>query len=136
MSDVSMAQNLLHETWPDSAGRPVKTCIGMIFDALMRVERKLPADIRRQRPRAWTERRVRSIWNAEARRIDNYEMIDLEKAALEQARHEYRTSIERASRLAAFLAVSDEDFHGPEIHRLGEFLGRVDRPGTEGNGPA
>lgn len=131
MSDVVMAQNLLRETWPESADRPAKTCIGMIFDAVCRVERKLAPEAIRERPRKWTERRVRSIWNAEARRIDNYEMIDLEKAALEQARHEYRRSIERAARLAAFLAVADETFHGPEIDRLGQFLGRVDRAGDQ-----
>jgi len=127
MSDVTMAQHLVQETWPERAGRPVKTCIAMIFDALRRVERKLPEPVLRERPRQWTERRVRSIWNGEARRIDSYEMSDLERAAAEEAKSEFRTSINRAARMAAFLAAQDQDFHGPEIDRLRQFLGGVDR---------
>jgi hypothetical protein len=64
----------------------VKTCIALIFDAVKRVERALPKPVLDERPRQWTERRVRSIWNGEARRIDSYEMSDLEKAAAEEAR--------------------------------------------------
>lgn len=108
MSDVAVAQALVHETWPKRAGRPAKTCISMIFDALKRVERSLPRDVLRERPRQWTERRVRAIWDGEARRIDNFEMSDLEKAALEAARHEYQESIERSRRLAAFISAHDQ----------------------------
>lgn len=127
MSDVSMAQALVQETWPERAGRPVKTCIATIFDALKRVERRQPAAVVALRPRQWTERRVRSIWNGEARRIDNYEMADLERAAAEEAKSEFRQSVNRAARMAAFLAAQGEGFHGPEIDRLREFLGRLDR---------
>jgi hypothetical protein len=127
MSDVTMAQELMQETWPERAGRPVKTCIALIFDAVKRVERRLPDDLVRERPRQWTERRVRSIWNGEARRIDNYEMSDLERAAAEEAKNEFTSSIRRAARMASFLAAQDPDFHGPEIDRLRQFFGRVDR---------
>lgn len=127
MTDVSMAQHLVQETWPERAGRPVKACIALIFDAVKRVERRQPAEALRLRPRQWTERRVRSIWNAEARRIDNYEMADLERAAAEEARSEFHQSINRAARMAAFLAATEPDFHGPEIDRLREFLGHMDR---------
>jgi hypothetical protein len=99
----------------------------VIFEAVKRVERRLPADALRLRPRQWTERRVRSIWNAEARRIDNYEMADLERAAAEEARSEFTQSINRAARMAAFLAAQDADFHGPEVDRLREFFGSLDR---------
>lgn len=128
MTDVAMAQHLVQETWPERAGRPVKVCIALIYEAVKRVERKQPVAVLRDRPRQWTERRVRSIWNAEARRIDNYEMADLERAAAEEAKHEFHTSVRRAARMAAFLAAQDEGFHGPEIDRLREFLGRLDRP--------
>jgi len=127
MSDVSMAQHLLQETWPERAGRPVKACIALIFDAVRRVERHLPEPVLRERPRQWTERRVRSIWNGEARRIDSYEMSDLERAAAEEARNEFTTSIKRAARMAQFLAAQDADFHGPEIDRLRQFFGAADR---------
>lgn len=127
MTDVSMAQHLVQETWPERAGRPVKVCIALIFDAVKRVERKQPAAVLRERPRQWTERRVRSIWNAEARRIDNYEMADLERAAAEEAKNEFHQSINRAARMAAFLAAQDPDFHGAEVDRLREFLGGLAR---------
>lgn len=127
MSDVTMAQHLIQETWPERAGRPVKTCIALIFDAVKRVERTLPKPLLDGRPRQWTERRVRSIWNGEARRIDSYEMSDLERAAAEEAANEFNTSIRRAARMAAFLATTDADFHGPEIDRLRQFLGGMDR---------
>lgn len=127
MSDVAMAQHLLQETWPERAGRPVKSCIALIFDAVKRVERSLPKPMLDERPRQWTARRVRSIWNGEARRIDSYEMNDLEKAAAEEAANEFDISIRRAARMAAFLASQDADFHGPEIDRLRQFFGGVDR---------
>lgn len=44
MTDVSMAQALVQETWPERAGRPVKACISMIFDAVKRVERRQPVE--------------------------------------------------------------------------------------------
>jgi len=126
-SDVTTAQHLLQETWPERAGRPVKTCIALIFDAVKRIERSLPEPMLRERPRQWTERRVRSIWSGEARRIDNYEMSDLERAAAEEAANEFDISIKRAARMAQFLAAQDEDFHRPEIDRLRQFFGGMDR---------
>lgn len=131
MTDVSLAQAFVQEMWPERAGRPVKSCIAMIFDAVSRVERRLPREVLRERPRQWTVRRVRSIWNGEARRIDHYEMTDLERAAeAEEAKIEFQQSVKRAARMAAFLAASDPDFHGPEIDRLREFLGAVDSAGV------
>lgn len=107
MSDVAVARSLLHETWPRRAGRPAKVCVGEILKALQRVERGLDREALRERPRQWTERRVKAIWKAEARRIDNYEMADLEKAALEAAREEYRASLERSERLARFISACE-----------------------------
>jgi hypothetical protein len=81
----------------------------MIFEALKRVERKLHRDELRARPRQWTERRVRAIWDGEARRLDYFEMSDLEKAAVEAARVEYRESIARTERLARFISAYEAD---------------------------
>jgi len=104
MSDVRIAQSLLHETWPTRAGRPAKVCMSEIFRSLQRVERHLSVGELRQRQRRWTGRRVRAIWDGEARRIDNYEMNDLETAALEAARAEHQKSIERSRRLEIFIS--------------------------------
>lgn len=111
MTDVMVAQSLLHETWPRRAGRPAKACVGLIFDALKRVERKLPNEELRARPRQWTERRVRAIWDGEARRLDHSEMTDLEQAAVEAARFEYQESIARSERLARFISAYEADRH-------------------------
>jgi hypothetical protein len=136
MSDVTTAQTFLHEQWPEQAGRPVKSCIWEIFNALRRVERQLPSDAMRQRPRQWTERRVRSIWHGEARRLDHYEMTDLEIAASGEARNVFKQSIERAARMAAFLETADPDFHGSEVDRIREFLRGLAGPGVGGSGTA
>lgn len=104
MSDVARAQALVLSVWEPRSGLPAKVRIGQIFDALKRVERKLDVEEFRARPRQWTERRVRSIWEGSARRVDAFEMIDLERAALEAARAEHKESIERSKRLEAFLA--------------------------------
>lgn len=108
MSDVLVAQSLLLTVWEPRKGLPAKRRIGQIFDILKRVERKLPVEVRRDRPRQWTERRVRAIWDGDARRIDSYEMSDLEQAAVEAAREEYQESLERSRRMAAFISSYEE----------------------------
>lgn len=108
MSDVARAQAFVLSVWEPRRGLPAKTRIGQIFDLLKRVERRLDTEELRDRPRQWTERRVRSIWEGKAKRIDAYEMEDLETAALEAARAEYKESLERSKRLAAFLSSYSE----------------------------
>lgn len=112
MSDVAIAQGIMHEVWPRRAGRPAKTCMAMIFEALKRRERKVARqcpDEFRSRPRQWTERRVRAIWEGDARRVDNFEMIDLEAAAVEAARAEHQEYLARSERLAKFISSVEED---------------------------
>ena len=104
MSDVARAQALVLSVWEPRKGLPAKTRIGQIFDALKRVERKLDIEEFRGRNRQWTERRVRTIWEGKARRLDAYEMRDLEMAALEAARAEHKESIERSRRLSIFIS--------------------------------
>lgn len=105
MSDVSAARNIIDEIWPLDT-TPRKRVIGAAFEAVKRVERRLPQDVIRTRPRQWTERRVRSIVDQEASRIDHFEMLDLEQMAIQEARHALKQSQERAARLASFLARS------------------------------
>lgn len=123
LSDVSIAQALVHETWPQRPGRGVKGSVGQIFESVKRVERGLSVEQLRCRPRQWTERRVMAIWQGEPRRIDNYEMVDLEQAALEAAQGEFDESLKRAKRLADFIS-SHEKTEGRElVHRLRELVG-------------
>lgn len=123
--DAVTAQELLQGTWQTRADRPVKTCIFEIYAALARRERALPKVVRDERPRKWTERRVRAIWHLEARRIDAYEMIDLEIIAAGEALNELTTSIDRADRMATFLAARGKSFNGAALDRLREFHRRA-----------
>lgn len=128
MSDVALAKSIIADTFDlERNGR--SSVIALAYEAVKEVERKLDAAVLRLRPRQWTERRVRSIVDAEAVRIDHYEIDDLRKAAIEEARRELRRARERASRMAAYLATADEDFHRDEIERMGAFARGVDLPG-------
>jgi hypothetical protein len=107
MTDAHFAAELIQETYPIRAGRNVKAAIGDAFTALKQRERQLPKDVLRQRSRQWTERRVRALWNREARRVDHYEIQDLTAVAVEEARLERQRLKAREDRLAAFLAAHE-----------------------------
>ena len=81
MSDVSEARKLIHEAFPIDR-------YGTAQAAIWAAYRKL---------KFRTERRVRAIWNGEARRIEANEMRELENAALGQAR---RNFIDAKNRIA------------------------------------
>jgi len=125
MTDAHFAADLIQETYPVRAGRNVKAAIGDAFIALKRRERNLPKEVIRDRPRQWTERRVRALWNREARRVDHYEIQDLTAIAVEEARIERQRLKAREDRLAAFLAAHEasvdsqgRDLAGGEALRL------------------
>lgn len=61
MTDVRMAAELMHESYPVRPGRNVNSAIGEIFEALKAHERSLPKETLRERTRQWTERRVRAL---------------------------------------------------------------------------
>lgn len=134
MTDAYIAQEMIQEAFPLRAGRNIKAAIGEAFEALKRRERSLPKEARNGRPRQWTERRVRSIWHREARRIDHYEIEDLTAVAIEEARVELRRSKERAARLEAMLAGEMASGHRALAHRQGQPVGRMDRAGDQGAG--
>jgi len=124
MSDLALARDIIDDTFGLSSGRR-SVVIGLTIAALKRVERALGPDILGQRGRIWTERRVRSIVDLEARRIEHYEIEDLTKMRLAEARLEYQRSTERHARLAALLAAQHTDFHSDEADRLGQRSGRL-----------
>lgn len=117
-SDLDIAQGILQRVWQISPTRNVKACIGDILSALQRLERTLPAEVLRERPRQWTERRVRAIWCREARRIDAYEMADLEAVAEREAEHEISASIARAARMTEFLETRIKTVNAGALRRL------------------
>ncbi len=129
MHDLANARGLIDDTFDLTPGRR-SIVIGLTIAALKRVERALDPELLRQRGRQWTERRVRSIVDNEARRIDAYEISDLQKVKIAEARHEFSKSRDRAARMAAFLAAQDPDFHCDEVERMGAFARGVDLPGV------
>lgn len=131
MTDTHFAAELIHEAYPVNPARNVKAAIGDAFEALKRRERNLPQDVLRERPRQWTERRVRSLWFREARRVDHYEIQDLTAVAVEEARLERQRLQARQDRLAALIAAADAG----EDQRLGQrksrLASRLDMPRTD-----
>ena len=114
MSDAAYAKSIIEEIWPLKIfGRgPVITAT---YRAIKDVERSLAREIKERRRRQWTERRVRSIVDDEEPRLERYEVADLERMAVKEGRDAYKKSIERAARIAAFLAHADEAFHSENI---------------------
>lgn len=120
MTDVQFASSFIQEAYPVSPTRKVAGAIGAAFEALKRRERALPEHVRRERPRQWTERRVRALWFKEARRIDHYEIQDLTAVAVEEARRERQHLKARQERLAALIAAADPSDLGDEANVEGE----------------
>jgi len=87
MSDAFYAQNLLKEAFPESRYGSVK---GAIFAAYRFVSPKVTKEV--------TPRRIRSIRDGTARRIDAEEMEALKAAIIEEAHREQQ---ELRARLAA-----------------------------------
>ncbi len=93
MSDVAVAQQLLHEAFAD-AGMSVKARLRKAAVVL-----RLPP------------RRVRAIWYGEARRIDAHEMEAIRNA-------QAKAVAARLSRMRAALARIDPEFFEPDILAL------------------
>lgn len=137
MHDVAVARNIIDDTFDLTTPGRRSIVIGLAFEALVRVEQYLARtapNVIRERNRRWTERRVRSIVDGEAVRIDHYEITDLEKMRIAEAKNELRKSQLRAARMAAFLTAQDENFHSDEIERMGAFARGVDMPGMVRSG--
>lgn len=130
MTDAHYAAELIQDTYPIRSGRNAKAAIGEAFSALKRRERQLPRDVLRERPRQWTERRVRALWHREARRVDHYEIQDLTAVAVEEARIERQRLKAREERLAAILAAADQGELGESAVSRGQRLRGLDLPGT------
>lgn len=130
MTDTMFASELMQDTFPIRSGRNVKAAIGDAFEALKRRERTLPREVLSERPRQWTERRVRSLWFREARRVDHYEIQDLTAVAVEEARVERQRLKAREERLAAILAAADQGELGPFSNGAGRAVRGLDLPRT------
>lgn len=109
MTDAFYAQNILKEAFPEQRYGSVK---GAIYAAYRFISPKVTKDI--------TERRIRSIRDGTARRIDAEEMEVLKAALIEEARRE---QTELRSRLAALdkkVADFDARVAGRQMASAGE----------------
>lgn len=87
MSDICVAQSLLRDAFPSRRYGKVEAAF---YEAHKFISRRVRKD--------FTMRRVRTIWEGTARRIDSEEMDALREAVKEEARRE---QIELRTRLAA-----------------------------------
>jgi hypothetical protein len=128
-TDVAVARNILDETFDLKTQGRRSIVIGLAYDALKEVEHQLDRAVLALRKRRWTERRVRSIIDLEAARVDHYEIEDLKRVQIKEARNELAKARTRAARMAALLAATDPDFHGDEVERMGAFARGEHLPG-------
>lgn len=101
MSDVSFCKDLMQEAFP-------KRRYGSVFSAQVEAFNFL----RRHVDKNMTLRRVRSIWEGTAKRIDGEEKDALRRAKLEEAKREQRELRQRLSDLDAALASLDQGSAG------------------------
>lgn len=84
-----------------------------------------------------TPRRVRAIYNDDAKRVEWYEVKALlEIEALEEARRARLNLAATANRLAALLTAEDAALDGEERRELGRLAGALDRAGIRAGGDA
>ncbi|WP_338076702.1 hypothetical protein [Brucella ciceri] len=95
--DTIEARNIIHEAFPTRRTGSVKASI---YEAYRVLSPMLIKD--------FTPRRVRSIWEGTARRIDGEELDALRKAKIKEAQREREEIRERLATLDAALAVLDQ----------------------------
>lgn len=113
MSDVFVAQGLLRDAFPTRRYGKVEA---VFFEAHKYISRRVRKE--------FTMRRVRSIWEGSARRIDSEEMDALREALLEEA---FREQCELRARLAALdekIAAFEAAAHRQKVAGPIEEMGR------------
>lgn len=104
MSDVCLAQGLLRDAFPSRR-------YGKVESAFYEAHKFISRRVHKQ----FTLRRVRSIWEGTARRIDSEEMEALKAALIEEHQREQRE-------LRAKLASLDEKIAAFDARKTGEAL--------------
>lgn len=101
MSDTAFARELIREAFPAQRHGSVKAAQ---YAAYSYVRGFVAKEI--------TLRRIRSMWEGRARRIDNEEAEALRRAKIEEARREQTILRQRLSDLDAALAALDQGMAG------------------------
>lgn len=122
VSDAAYASGLLDDVIGQRGIRePIKSMLERAYRDLSRVNPK------------WTRRRVRSIWDNEASRIEHREVVEMQ--ALIAARKQHEEYREETARLAALHIADAKDRMGPDGPRMGRMAGGVDRPRAAAGNP-
>jgi hypothetical protein len=126
MSDTAFAQVTIKEAFPEVRHGSVKAAQVAAYRFIReRVEKEL------------TLRRVRSIWEGKAKRIDGEEKDALRVAKIEEAKREREQLRERLSRLDEALAAYDKAFLGATLATAREQVGHAGgTPDRGGEAPA
>lgn len=123
MNDVLEAQALFKDAFPRREYPSVKDMINHGYSTLSKLLRK-----------EITHRRIETIWQGTAKRIDGEEKDALRAVILEKDRHEQKQLRARLAALDERLAVTDPEFFGPtlEAYRAqARGLGRVHHDGED-----
>lgn len=127
MSDIAYAKRLMDEAFPPQR-------FGNVQAALLEAYRFMKPKVEPRIERPFTFRRVRSLHEGSARRVDGAELDALKLAQIEEARREHRELRARLAHLEEALAMADAAEIGPSLaaHRTSPgTMGVEDRAGTE-----
>lgn len=113
MSDICAAQNLLRDAFPVRRYGKVEAAF---YEAHRFISRRVRKD--------FTMRRVRSIWEGKARRIDSEEMDALRAALVEESRREQQELTARLASLDAKIAAFEAAAHREALARPFSEMGR------------
>lgn len=117
VSDAAYASGLLDDVIGHRGIRePIKAMLERAYRDLSNLNSK------------WTRRRVRSIWDNEASRIEHREIVEMQ--ALIAARKQHAEYREETARLAALHIAAAQDRMGVQRPGMGGLAGGVDRPGA------
>lgn len=125
MSDTALAAERIRELAGD---RPAGEKLKAVFEDLYTIlSRRFPKS-------QWTRRRVRSLWEAKAARVDYREIAEMD-AIIAEAKKRHAAYIGRtlkrradAEGLIATLELQDSEFHSEQIRGLRHFMGEVADP--------
>lgn len=109
MSDVCMAQGLLRDAFPPRR-------YGKVESAFYEAHKFISRRVQKQ----FTMRRVRSIWEGTARRIDSEEMEALKAALYEESRREQEELRARLASLDEKIAAFDARMARESLARKGQ----------------
>lgn len=113
MSDVCLAQNLMRDAFPARRYGKVEAAF---YEAHRFISRRVSKE--------FTLRRVRSIWEGTARRIDSEEMDALRAALVEESRREQRELTARLASLDEKIAAFEAAAHREAVARPVSQVGR------------